>query len=187
MSEITKKALTASLKKLLVEKSLDKVTIVDITEDCGVNRQTFYYHFQDINAMIEWIYHYEATKALGGKKTYDTWQQGFLQIFNYVLENKVFVIRTYHSSSFNNLQEYLYNETFALLYAVIEEKSGHMRVREDDKQFIANFYKFAFVGLMLAWVDQGMMEKPEVIIERLSTLLQGDLFLALERFRTDHA
>lgn len=47
MSQTTKKALAASLKKLLKRKSLDKITVIDITEDCGVNRQTFYYHFKD--------------------------------------------------------------------------------------------------------------------------------------------
>ncbi len=47
MSQITKKALTASLKKLLSQKPLDKITVIDIVEDCEVNRQTFYYHFQE--------------------------------------------------------------------------------------------------------------------------------------------
>ena len=53
MSEITKKALAASLKKLLEQKTLDKITVVDLAEDCGVNRQTFYYHFQDIYDLVE--------------------------------------------------------------------------------------------------------------------------------------
>lgn len=48
MAETTKKALAASLKKFLAEKPLSKVTVTDITEDCEVNRQTFYYHFKDI-------------------------------------------------------------------------------------------------------------------------------------------
>ena len=47
MSLLTEKALAASLKKLLEKKTLDKITVKDITDDCGVNRQTFYYHFHD--------------------------------------------------------------------------------------------------------------------------------------------
>ena len=47
MSQVTKRALAASLIKLLSQKPLDKVTVKDIIEDCGVNRQTFYYHFKD--------------------------------------------------------------------------------------------------------------------------------------------
>ena len=52
MSQVTKRALAASLIKLLSQKPLDKVTVKDIIEDCGVNRQTFYYHFQDIVYII---------------------------------------------------------------------------------------------------------------------------------------
>ena len=56
MSQITKNALAASLKKLLSKKELSKITITNITEECGVNRQTFYYHFKDIYDLLEWIF-----------------------------------------------------------------------------------------------------------------------------------
>lgn len=185
MAQTTKKALAASLKKLLAEKPLDKITVIDIVEDCEVNRQTFYYHFKDIYDLVEWIYTSEATKALAGKKTYNTWQQGFLQIFQYVLDNKVFVVNTYHSINREHLQKYLYNETYLLLMGVIEEKAAGMSVRDDDKAFIADFYKYAFVGLMLEWIATGMKENPSAIIERLSTLIFGDIAGALDKFRND--
>ena len=56
MSQITKKALAASLKKLSGRKSLDKITVIDLAEDCEINRQTFYYHFKDIFDLVEWIF-----------------------------------------------------------------------------------------------------------------------------------
>ncbi len=55
VSQTTKRALEASLKKLLLQKPLNKITINDITEDCGVNRMTFYYHFKDIYDLVDWI------------------------------------------------------------------------------------------------------------------------------------
>jgi Transcriptional regulator len=182
LSQTTKKALAASLKKLLEDRPLDQITVVDIAEDCEVNRQTFYYHFRDIFDLIEWIYTSEATKALDGKKTYDSWQQGFLQIFEYALDNRTFVLKTYHSISLDHLRQYLYRETYHLLIGVVEEKSAGLGVREDDKEFIANFYKYGFVGLMLDWIGNGMMERPEAIVDHLSTLIEGDFSTALERF-----
>ena len=183
MSQTTKRAIAASLKKLLKEKPLDKISITDITDDCEVNRQTFYYHFKDIYDLVEWIYTSEATKALDGKKTYDTWQQGFYQIFEYVLTNKAFVKSTYHSINREHLENYLYNETYNLLIGVVEEKAADLQIRDSDKAFIADFYKYAFVGLMLEWVRTGMKEKPSEIIERLSILIGGNITGALERFR----
>ena len=99
MSQITKRALEASLKNLLLQKPLNKITINDITEACGINRMTFYYHFKDIYDLVEWACLEDATKALEGKKTAETWQQGFLQIFYAVRENKPFIMNVYHCVS----------------------------------------------------------------------------------------
>ena len=78
MSQVTKRALEQSLKNLLLKKPLSKITISDLTEDCGMNRMTFYYHFKDIYDLVEWACLTDAKRALDEKKTYDTWQQGFL-------------------------------------------------------------------------------------------------------------
>ena len=72
----TKKALAESLKNLLLQKPLNKITISDIADDCGINRMTFYYHFKDIYDLVEWTCAEEAAQAMEGKKTYDTWQEG---------------------------------------------------------------------------------------------------------------
>ena len=185
MSQVTKRALEASLKHLLLQKPLDKATIGDITEDCGINRMTFYYHFKDIYDLIEWSLLEDAKKALEGQRTYDTWQQGFLQIFEMVLDNKPFITNVYHSISREQVELYLYRLTYDLLFGVVEEQSAGMSVRAEDKQFIADFYKYAFVGIMLDWVRRDMQEDPQQIIDRLSTLLHGNIAQALSRFRLD--
>lgn len=128
MAQTTKRALAASLKKLLAQKPLDKITIVDIVTDCEVNRQTFYYHFQDIYDLMDWIFVSEATQVIQGKKTYNTWQQGFLQIFEYVLANKALITNAYHSLSREQMERYLYDVTYHLLIDVVEEQAaGHPR------------------------------------------------------------
>ena len=97
MSQMTKRALVASLKDLLAEKPLDKITVTDLTEHCGVNRMTFYYHFKDIYDLVEWACIEDATAALAGKKTADTWSEGLAQIFEAVYDNKPFVLNAYRS------------------------------------------------------------------------------------------
>ncbi|WP_195199222.1 TetR/AcrR family transcriptional regulator [Faecalispora jeddahensis] len=185
MSQITKRALEESLKRMLLKKPVNKITILDITEDCGISRMTFYYHFKDIYDLIEWSCVEDAAKALDGKKTYDTWQQGFLQIFQAVLENKPFIQNVYQSVSREQVENYLYTLTYRLLIGVVEEKAAGMDVRDTDKEFIANFYKFAFVGLMLDWIKDGMKKDPQQIIDRLSILIEGEITRALDRYRLD--
>ncbi len=185
MSQTTKRAIADALKRLLLKMPLDKITVTNLAEECEINRQTFYYHFQDIYDLIEWMCLDEASKALAGKKTYDTWQQGLLQIFDAVRENKPFIVNVFRSVSREQMEQYLYKLTYDLVIGVVEEQCVGMNVREEDKRFIADFYKFAFVGLMLDWIRGDMREDPNRIVDRLSVLIHGDIRRALEKFRTD--
>ena len=250
MSQMTKRALEASLKELLRHKPLDKITVSDLTDHCGVNRMTFYYHFKDIYDLVEWCCEEDAARALAGQKTYDTWQQGFLQILealrkdkafftsvyrsisreqleNYlyrltydlmivewcceedaaralagqktydtwqqgflqILEalrkDKAFFTSVYRSISREQLENYLYRLTYDLMMGVVEERAAGMTVRPEDKEFIANFYKFAFVGLTLDWIKNDMRQDPAQLVEQLSTLIHGDVTKALEKCRID--
>ena len=185
MSQVTKRALEASLKKLLLEKPLHKITVSDITEDCGINRMTFYYHFKDIYDLVEWSCQEDASRALAGKKTYETWQQGLLQIFEAVLDNKPFILNVYRSVSREQVETYLYKLTYDLLEGVVEEQAQGMSVRQEDKDFIATLYKYMFVGLMLDWVKSDMKGDPHTMVERLEQVVHGSIHAALERLRSD--
>ena len=80
LSSVVSSNRTVRFGFLLLQKPLSKITISDITEDCGINRMTFYYHFKDIYDLVEWSCQEDASRALAGNKTYETWQQGFLQL-----------------------------------------------------------------------------------------------------------
>ena len=160
MAHTTKRTLSETLKKILQEKSLDKVTVVDIVEASAINR-------------------------LSGKRSYTTWQQGYLQIFDYVRENKNFVKHVYYSDGREILTRFLYDITYKLLLGVIDERADGIVVDEEDKAFIAHFYKYGFVGLILEWIENGMKEDPKRIISHLDILTHGDIDKALGRLRTD--
>ena len=140
MSNTTKQALEASLKKVMLQKPLDKITISDITLDCGISRMAFYYHFKDIYDLVEWSCLEDAKRALQGKKTYD------------------------------------------LLKAVVEEKTAGMQIREEQKEFIANFYKYSFVGIMLDWIKQGMKEDYSEIVDNMALTLHGSITNSVQNF-----
>ena len=185
MSQITKRALEASLKKLLLQKPLDKITIRDITDDCGINRMTFYYHFKDIYDLIEWSLVEDADRVIAGNRTLATWQQGLLRIFEAVRDNRTLILNIYRSVSHEQVELYLYRLTYDLMLGVVEEQAAGMSVRPEDKRFIADFYKYALVGLVLDWVRQGMREDPQQLVDRLSQLVSGNIAAALARYRAD--
>lgn len=175
MNNITKNALEESLKKFLLQKPLDKITISDLTTDCGISRMAFYYHFKDIYDLVEWSCIEDASQALQGKKTYDTWQEGLQQIFEAVLENKPFILNVYRSVKREQVENYLYSLTYQLIEGVVEEQSKNLMVTEEQKKFIADFYKYSFVGVMLDWIKRGMKEAPEEIANMVCVTMHGNV------------
>ena len=182
MPNTTKQALEESLKHMLLKKPLDKITIRDITEDCGISRMAFYYHFQDIYDLVEWACIEDASKALQGKKTYETWQEGLLQIFEAVLENKPFILNAYRCISREQMERFLYQLTYGLIRGVVEEQSQGTAISEEGKSFIAEFYKYSFVGVMLDWIRQGMTDDPQVLTEKISAAMRGSIANAIRNF-----
>ena len=183
MSQITKRALEQSLKNLLLKKPLTKITVSDITDDCGINRMTFYYHFKDIYDLVEWSCLEDAKMALEEKKTYDTWQQGLLQIFKAVQENKPFILNVYRCVHREQVEKYLHPLVDQLLLNVINEEAAGITVRDEDKQFIAQVYSYILIGLTLDWIKDDMREDPQQIVEKLSKLIKGSVSVALSRFK----
>ncbi|MGN0662719.1 MAG: TetR-like C-terminal domain-containing protein [Faecalibacterium sp.] len=185
MSQTTKRALEASLKKLLLKKPLNKITINDITEDCGVNRMTFYYHFKDIYDLVDWILVEDAAKVMEGRRTFDTWSEAFYQLLQEIQSNKTLVLNVYRSMSREQVEVYLYKMVDPLLREFVDREAVGMRIAEADKQFVVDFYKYAMVGIVLEWIRKDMKEEPAAITERLNTMMRGDLHRSLSRFRAD--
>ena len=182
MSQVTKRALEQSLKNLLLKKPLTKITVADIAEDCGINRMTFYYHFKDIYDLVEWSCLEDAKRALDEKKTYDTWQQGLLQIFEAVQANKPFILNVYRCVHREQVEKYLQPLVDQLLLDVLEEEAKGLTVRDEDKQFIAQIYSYIFIGLMLDWIKDDMRSDPQPTVGRLAKLVRGSMSAALSRF-----
>ena len=182
MSSITKKALMESLKKLMLQKPLNKITINDLTTDCGISRMAFYYHFRDIYDLVEWACLEESTKALQGKKTYETWQEGLLQIFEAVYENKPFIINAYNAVSREQIENFLFQLTHDLIMSVVEEQARSTSLTQEQKSFIADFYKYSFVGIMLDWIHQGMKDDYTSICNNMCTTIQGNITNSIKNF-----
>lgn len=108
----------------------------------------------------------DGKRALQGKRTYNSWQEGLEQIFKAVLENKPFIMNVYRSVSKEQIESYLYKLTFELIEGVVNEKAEGTGLPEEDKRFIADFYKYGFVGVMLDWIKDGMQEDYSTIVKK---------------------
>ena len=185
-SNMTRNAMAAAMKALMKEKKLSKISISDICGACGMNRNSFYYHFKDIYDLVEWACLEESRKALQGKKTYDTWQKGLLQIFEAVYENKPFIINAYNAISREQIENFLFQLTHDLIMSVVEEQARSTSLTQEQKSFIADFYKYSFVGIMLDWIRQGMKSDYTDIWKNMCITIHGNITNSIQNF-TKHA
>ena len=164
LSNITKRAMAQSLKKMLLVKELDKITITDITNDCGINRQTFYYHFKDIYDLLEWIFANEIVEKVERETTIENWQNNFKYVLDYILKNKKFIIK--------------------IFIGIIDDLSKNYNITKENEIFIANFYKYGFAGVIENWIVTEMKESPENIIKKLNVMISGSFEEAVKKMST---
>lgn len=184
MSEslITKKAIASGLKELTKKKSFDKITIHDIAEICGLNRQTFYYHFQDKYELVDWIYYNEAISIIINNLTYDNWDKKVLEMLTKMKEDDYFYKDTLKQSTENGFRDYLFNIASELFLDIIERIAVNENFGENDKRFISQFYAFGIVGVIVSWGQNGMKETPEYITNQLKNVSIGTQKFAAYRF-----
>ena len=139
--------------------------------------------FKDIYDLVEWSCLTDAKRALDEKKTYDTWQQGFLQILEAVQANKPFIMNVYHCVHREQVEIYLRPLVEDLILNVVNEEAGGLNVRDEDKTFIVQAYSYIFIGIMLDWIKEDMKEDPQEIVERLNKLIKGSIRASLTRFQ----
>ena len=138
--------------KKLSKSNTPKITINDITNDCGINRQTFYYHFKDIYDLLEWIFANEVVKKIEKETTIKNWQENFKYVLDYMLENKKFIIKTYNSLSRKTLLDFLFKQYNTIFIDIINDVSKNYNITKENKIFIANFYKYGFAGVIENWI-----------------------------------
>ncbi len=182
-SLITKKAIASGLKELTRQKSFDKITVSDITEICGLNRQTFYYHFQDKFELVDWIIYHETITVITHNLTYENWDERVFQMLTVMKKDEYFYIGTLKASVENEFREYLFRVTTELFVDIIGRIAANTRMGEEEIKFISEFYAYGIVGIIISWVQKGMKETPDYIIIQLKNLADGTGKYAIARYQ----
>lgn len=180
MVNLTKKAITDSFMKLLNEHPFDKITVKDIVEDCGINRNTFYYHYHDIYELLEEILEAERKRAAEDSVNYESWQEAILQASSFAFENKRALYHVYNSLNRKQIEDYIRDITDLGIRTFVTYKAKDRRISEESMDLIVAFYKSTVVGLILQWLDGNMKKDAEATILQLGTLAEGTMEVMLQ-------
>lgn len=173
MSDLTKKAIKQSFIKLLNEKPLNQITVKDIVDDCGVNRNTFYYHFTDIPSLLEEIIEDEANRIIEEYPTIDSIEQCLEVAISFAMKNKRAVLHIYHSVSRELYEKYLMDVCNHVVNAYINTLLKDQPISPEDREILIRFYKCECFGQIIDWMNDEMREDIRVPFKRLCELRKG--------------
>ena len=179
-NDTTKQALANALKQLLQKKQITKITINDIAEACGISRMTFYYHFKDIYDLADWTLQEVLHTAIADNRTHDNWQQGFLNLLDVLKAHQPLILNVYRAIDREQVERYMRREVEALLLPVVEEQAAGLQISAKGKHMVAIFYTYAFMGIVLEWIQRNMQASPQEVADTTAAMIHSGFRNSLE-------
>ena len=173
MSNLTKKAIKETFLSLLDERPLNRITVKDIVEACGINRNSFYYHFEDLPALIEEIIAGRVQELIQGHSTIDSLEDGFDAALEFVMQNRRAVLHIYNSISRDVFERYLMEVCLYVVKVYVEADFADRPVDEKDKEMIIRYHKCECFGNIIDWLNNGMTDDISAYFHRIYQLKRG--------------
>ena len=188
MSQFTKKAIMDSFVELAQQMPMDKITIKKVCDNCGINRNTFYYYYQDLYALKEEIIYAKAGKLFVNLEftTSESWKSNLRIIGAYARKNEIFIRNLFNSMGRDAFGDYIVDVVSSMAYQTIcnlcEEKiePTGKKVTEKDKKRLAYFFSKIFAETTVEWLRGKSSDDPVATLEHGIEMLDGvvDVMLA---------
>lgn len=177
----TKRTLADSLKKIMRQKTFAKITVSEIIADCGVNRKTFYYHFEDIYALLKWMFEEEAIEVVKHFDLLIDYEEAIRFVMQYVDENDYIISCAYDSIGRDEMKRFFYADFVGVVTSVIDAAESKLdtKIDPDFKKYVAGFYTEALSGMLIDWSKEKDKHDREKTVGYLTTIIG----LALESMK----
>ncbi|MCI8537589.1 MAG: TetR family transcriptional regulator [Oscillospiraceae bacterium] len=173
-SNITKRALAQNMKELMAEKPFNKISVGDICERCGMNRKSFYYHFQDKYDLVNWIFYTEFISNVRLEEQSSAW--GLLDdICTYFYRERQFYRSALQIQGQNSFREYFVQVMAPFIMRFNQRVFPAMD--QETHKFAFTFLTDAFTASMVRWLSEGAKLTAKEYLDQLR-----DLLVALARY-----
>ena len=173
MSAYTKQAIKASFLKLLNERPLSQVTVKAIVEDCGINRNTFYYHFTDIPSLATEIITERADQIIRQYANPDSPEACLNAAVQFMTENRRAVMHMYRSISHDTVAFYLMQICRHTVEAYASAAYGNLPLNKEDREILTRFWQCECYGQIVEWLSNDMKYDIQAQFSRLCALYRG--------------
>lgn len=145
----TKARLGNSLKKFMATMPLDSISVINITEDCGVNRQTFYYHFRNIYDLLTWVFLNEEIE----KPSNDELEEAIFIVLRYIEHNAALIENTLVSAAKDLVREFLFNYLYNVCLDYIDKNDPFEKLTLNERKLLARVYGAGIASSIISWVE----------------------------------
>lgn len=185
MPNFTKRAIKESFWKLLNRQPLSQISVRAIVEDCGINRNSFYYHFRDIPSLIEEIIREAADDLIKKYPSIASVDEAVEAAFRFTVDNKVAIRHICNSVNRDIYEQYLMRMCEYVVTTYYQTVYGQERVNEQDRDTIILFIKCEIFGLSIDWINSGMTDDAIVKLKQILTLCNGMIEELMEKAKRD--
>lgn len=171
----TKKLIANSLKKAMKVKPLSKITVSELIRDCGINRNTFYYHFDDIYDLLHWMFENDIIDKVKNFDLISDSEEALSFIMDYIEKNDVILNCAYDSIGRDEMKRFFYNDFISIITPIIEcaERESQITLKPDFRQFICDFFTEALAAILINWSKKRDSRNREEMIQYLSFVLKS--------------
>lgn len=181
MPSLTRQAIIRAFLQLLEERPLSKITVKDIVDTCGINRNTFYYHFEDIPALIEAISKDEMDRLVQNHAKVDSLEDCLMIAVDFILEKKRIVLHLYNSNNRDLYERELMEICHYVVGTYFDSLFEGQLCDPADKEILVRSYRCWCFGLLMDWLNEGLREDVKPMLKRLCELREGSVEASLAR------
>ena len=183
MRQSTKEAIAEALLDLLSDHTIEQITVKKLVEECGVNRQTFYYHFCDIYDLLEWaLGHSIELYLVENPFPSSDWRDKVRHLFHFLYQNRRKILHAYDQENRKLYERFI----IKMIRPIIEEKVDSIpaaqKVPPEKRKFVLKIFVWLYSSLFFEWLEEGMHDENLTQLEDYFTVAEGGISAALEKF-----
>lgn len=173
MSTTKKELIKESFLRLLEQRPLSQITVKDIVDESKVNRNTFYYHYADLPALIESIVMEETERIVNEHHTFDSLEAAIITALDFTLQHKKAVMHLYNSSNRDIFNQYFMQISRHVITEYLDTLCAGINISKEDRELIIHYHTCLAFGQAVDWIRRDMNTDIIKQFERLCVLYKG--------------
>lgn len=158
----------------MTQKPLERITVAEIMDTCGMRRQHFYYYFTDIYDLLCWIFDKEALELLQQQQGVSPWQNGFLHLFQYINQNRAVCLCALDSLGKESLKRLLEADVSSIVDRAVRQTAveNGLPAHSPEVEVVICLVTIMMAGAVESWLRGELTQTPEELTRRIDMMFQ---------------